>query len=94
MLAPIGVAALVALAVFMRPAESPPTVASSLQITNDGTSKRSLVTDGTRLYFSEYLSGHSVLGEVSTAGGETAPVPTSLASADIYDFYPGRSSCW
>ena len=66
-------------------------MASSLQITNDGTSKRSLVTDGTRLYFSEYLSGHSVLRQVSTAGGETAPVPTSLASADIYDFYPGRS---
>ena len=91
MLALVGVAALVALALFMRPAESPPTVASSLQITNDGTSKRSLVTDGTRLYFSEYLSGHSVLRQVSTAGGETAPVPTSLASADIYDFYPGRS---
>ena len=25
------------------------------------------------------------------SGGETAPVPTSLASADLYDFYPGRS---
>jgi Tol biopolymer transport system component len=66
-------------------------VLSSLQITNDGTSKRSLVTDGTRLYFSEYLSGHSVLRQVSTSGGETAPVPISLVSADIYDFYPGRS---
>ena len=64
---------------------------SSVQITNDGTSKRSLVTDGTRLYFSEYLSGHSVLRQVSTSGGETAPVPTSLTSADIYDLYPGRS---
>jgi Tol biopolymer transport system component len=66
-------------------------VTASLQITNDGTSKRSLVTDGTRLYFSEYLSGHSVLRQVSTSGGETAPVPISLASADIYDFYPARS---
>jgi len=66
-------------------------VTSSLQITNDGTSKRSLVTDGSRLYFSEYLSGHSVLRQVSTSGGETASVPISLASADIYDFYPGRS---
>jgi Tol biopolymer transport system component len=66
-------------------------VVSSLQITNDGTSKRSLVTDGTRLYFSEYVSGHSVLMQVSTAGGETAPLPISLASADVYDFFPGRS---
>ncbi len=83
--------ALVAIVLFLRSPDSPPAVISSLQITNDGTSKRSLVTDGTRLYFSEYLSGHSVLRQVSTAGGETAPVPTSLASADIYDFYPGRS---
>ena len=84
-------AALVVIVLFMRSPESPPVVLSSLQITSDGTSKRSLVTDGTRLYFSEYVSGHSVLRQVSTSGGETAPVPISLMSADIYDFYPGRS---
>jgi serine/threonine protein kinase/Tol biopolymer transport system component len=78
-------------ALFLRWPESAPAVISSVQITNDGTSKRSLVTDGARLYFSEYLSGHSVLRQVSTAGGETASLPTSLASADIYDFFPGRS---
>jgi serine/threonine protein kinase/Tol biopolymer transport system component len=87
----VAVAALVALILFLRSPESPPIVISSLQITNDGASKRSLVTDGTRLYFSEHLSGHSVLMQVSTSGGETAPVPSSLASADVYDFYPGRS---
>jgi serine/threonine protein kinase/Tol biopolymer transport system component len=86
-----AVAALAAIILYMRWPEAPPVVISSLQITNDGVSKRSLVTDGTRLYFSEYLGGHSVLRQVSTAGGETVPVPTSLASADIYDFYPGRS---
>jgi serine/threonine protein kinase/Tol biopolymer transport system component len=86
-----ALAALVAVILFMRSPESPPVVISSLQITNDGASKRSLVTDGTRLYFSENLGGHSVLRQVSTSGGETAPVPISLASADIYDFYPGRS---
>jgi len=90
-LALCAVAAFVALILFLRSPESQPVVISSLQITSDGTSKRSLVTDGTRLYFSEYLNGHSLLRQVSTAGGETAPVPTSLASADIYDFYPGRS---
>ncbi len=84
-------AALVVIVLFMRSPESPPVVLSSLQITSDGISKRSLVTDGTRLYFSEYLSGHSVLRQVSASGGETAPVPISLVSADIYDFYPGRS---
>jgi serine/threonine protein kinase/Tol biopolymer transport system component len=87
----VAVVALVGIFLFLRSPESPPVVISSLQITNDGTSKRSLATDGTRLYFSEYLSGHSVLMQVSSSGGETVPVPTSLASADIYDFYPGRS---
>jgi len=86
----VAAAALVAV-LFMRSQESPPSVISSLQITNDGTSKRSLVTDGSRLYFSEYVSGHSVLRQVSTSGGETAPVPIPLASADLYDFYPARS---
>jgi serine/threonine protein kinase/dipeptidyl aminopeptidase/acylaminoacyl peptidase len=90
----VGLVALVvlfAVVFFLRSPESPPAVISSLQITNDGTSKRSLVTDGTRLYFSEYVSGHSVLMQVSTAGGETAPVPISLPSADVYDFFPGRA---
>jgi eukaryotic-like serine/threonine-protein kinase len=84
--------ALLLAAVFaLRSPDTAPTIISSTQITNDGVSKRSLVTDGTRLYFSEYLSGHSVLRQVSTSGGETAPVPVSLSSADIYDFLPSRS---
>ena len=87
----VAVAALVAIIFWIRSQHSSPVVISSLQITNDGASKRSLVTDGSRLYFSEYVSGHSVLMQVSTAGGETAPVPISLASADVYDFFPGRS---
>jgi serine/threonine protein kinase/Tol biopolymer transport system component len=87
----VAVAAVVVVILFLRSPGSPPAVMSSLQITNDGASKRSLVTDGMRLYFSEYGSGHSVLMQVSTSGGETAPVPISLPSADIYDFYPTRS---
>ncbi len=87
----VAAAAVAAIVLFVRSPASPPEVISSLQITNDGASKRSLVTDGIRLYFSEHLNGHSVLMQVSASGGETAPVPTSLPSADIYDFYPGRS---
>ena len=87
----IAIAALVAVILLLRSPEPPPAVISSLQITNDGASKRSLVTDGTRLYFSENVGGHSELRQVSAAGGETAAVPISLPSADIYDFYPGRS---
>jgi serine/threonine protein kinase len=86
----LAVVALVWIVVFMRPAP-PPVVVSSQQITNDGISKRSLVTDGTRLYFSEYLNGHSLLRQVSTTAGETAPVPNSLSSTDVYDFNTARS---
>jgi len=87
----VALVAFGALIFYLRSSEPSPSVISSLQITNDGVSKRSLVTDGTRLYFSEYVSGHSVLTQVSVSGGETAPVPTSLASADVYDFFSGRS---
>ncbi len=68
-----------------------PVVVASVQITNDGLTKRSLATDGTRLYFSEYVNGHSVLRQVSANGGETAPLNNPLPSADIYDYSPGNS---
>jgi serine/threonine protein kinase/Tol biopolymer transport system component len=89
----VSAAAVLALlfALFLRSPEPAPVVTSSLQLTHDGASKRSLVTDGARLYFSEHLGGHSVLMQTSTSGGETAPVPISLPSADIYDFHPARS---
>jgi eukaryotic-like serine/threonine-protein kinase len=82
----LGAVVLIAAGYFLRPAPSPPAVVGSRQITNDGFPKRSLATDGSRLYFSEYAGGHSVLREVSTSGGDTAPVQSPLATADIYDF--------
>ncbi len=87
----LAIAVLFAGVLYFRTQEAAPAVMSSLQITNDGASKRSLVTDGTRLYFSEHVNGHSVLMQVSTSGGETAPVPAPLASADVYDFFAGRA---
>jgi Tol biopolymer transport system component len=70
---------------------TPPAVVGSVQITNDGLAKRSLATDGSRLYFSEVAAGHSVLMQVSSVGGDAAPVPSPLAAADIYDFSPRNS---
>jgi len=84
--AALGTVALIASVYFLRPSPSPPALTGSVQITNDGFAKRSLATDGSRLYFSEYAGGHSVLRQVSTVGGEAAPVPSPLAAADIYDF--------
>ena len=87
----VGVVAILAAARFVKSPASPPKVVASVQITNDGSPKRSLVTDGMRLYFSEYTGGHSVLMQVSTSGGDTAPLPNPLPSADIYDILPSRS---
>jgi eukaryotic-like serine/threonine-protein kinase len=87
----LAVAVLIGIVMFMWSPAPPPVVVSSQQITNDGVSKRSLVTDGTRLYFSEYLNGHSSLRQVSATGGETAPLPNSLTSTDVYDFNAARS---
>ena len=87
----VGIIAILAAARFVQSPASPPRVVASVQITNDGSPKRSLVTDGVRLYFSEYTGGHSLLMQVSTSGGDTAPLPNPLPSADIYDILPSRS---
>jgi eukaryotic-like serine/threonine-protein kinase len=86
-----GVIALLAAILFIQSSPPPARLIGSVQVTNDGLPKRSLVTDGLRLYFSEYVGGHSVLMQVSIAGGDTAPVPNPLPSADIYDLLPSRS---
>ena len=83
--AALAVAALLLGGYLLRPSSSLPAVTGSVQITNDGFPKRSMATDGTLLYFSEYAGGHSVLREVSTAGGDTAPLQSPLPTADIYD---------
>ena len=87
----VGVMAILAAVRFFQLPPSPPRVVASVQVTNDGLPKRSLVSDGVRLYFSEYVGGHSVLMQVSTSGGDTASLPNPLPSADIYDIFPGRS---
>jgi Tol biopolymer transport system component len=89
--AAVAVLALLAIVWLLRPPSTPPAVLASVLITNDGLAKRSLATDGARLYFSEYTGGHSTLHQVSATGGETAAVPSPLASADIYDFSPRNS---
>src|SRR5206468_9187079 len=63
----VGVIAILAAVRFFQLPPSPPRVVASVQVTNDGLPKRSLVSDGVRLYFSEYVGGHSVLMQVSSS---------------------------
>ena len=70
-----------------------PQVENVIQLTNDGQSKltvnaSSLVTDGSRLYFNEGSSGNWLIAQVSTSGGQTIPVATTVADPQISDISP------
>ena len=58
----------------------PPRVVGSKQITNDGLYKYWPVTDGNRVYITEFLAGSNVIAQVSSAGGETAEINVPLSS--------------
>jgi serine/threonine protein kinase len=68
-----------------------PKVTRSTQVTHDGLLKTGLVTDGSRLYFTEYSSEHYVLGQVSSAGGESSEIPTPFHNVYLADISPDRS---
>ncbi len=66
-------------------------ILGSKQITNDGLPKFGFVSDGSRLYISEYApSGMSVV-QVSVTGGETAPVQIPLDNPYAVDVSADRS---
>ncbi len=97
------VAALGVLAyIFLRP-PAQPTVSGYFQVTHDGIRKHGiiaataatdapLVTDGTRVYFSEGTGVSTTLAQVSSAGGDTAIIPTPIGAWQILDISPDRST--
>ena len=54
----------------------PPRILGSKQITNDGMQKFGLVTDGSRIYFTESSGTRQIIAQVSTAGGQVAAIET------------------
>jgi|SRR5215467_14610267 len=66
---------------------APPQVIAYARLTNDGSRKYALVSDGVRLYFSERDS----IFQSSVEGGETTEVITSLKDVDVYDISPHGS---
>jgi eukaryotic-like serine/threonine-protein kinase len=69
-----------------------PRLRSVTQITRDGLPKGStLLTDGVRIYFSEFSAEHFILSQVSTAGGEVATISTPLPNVDTRDISPDQS---
>jgi serine/threonine protein kinase/Tol biopolymer transport system component len=65
---------------WLRPAPMP-VIEDVRQLTNDGNLKgtfSTIVSDGSRVYFDEMDSGNPVSMEVSAAGGQATPVPTTF----------------
>jgi eukaryotic-like serine/threonine-protein kinase len=84
----IALACVLMLAVI--PARAPKVLASN-QLTQNGLSKMGMVTDGSRIYFSQLSGGRIVLAQVSTAGGEISELPTPFRKAMLADISPDRS---
>ena len=62
------------------------------QITHDGVAKSGpLLSDGTRIYFSELTPSGRALVQVAATGGEVSPVPTVLESPRPCNLSPDRS---
>jgi Tol biopolymer transport system component len=92
-----ALAAIAAAAAFaLRPTLPPPKATSAVQLTNDGLMKvfgvfdlpTPLLTDGSRVYFSEGSSAAVSVSQVSVEGGEAVTVPMPFQVSLITDISP------
>ncbi len=70
-------------AVWLRSPGPPPRILGSRQITNDGLQKLHLVTDGSRIYFTERSGSQQFIAQVSAAGGQVVPIPAPGFVTDV-----------
>ena len=87
----LGLVGVALAAVYFRSPLPPPAVVGSRQLTSDGNPKISLVSDGNRLYFTEFSDDHLIVSHVSVAGGESATIATPFANPFILDVAPDAS---
>jgi serine/threonine protein kinase len=76
-------ASLIPVVAWLRIPLAPPRIIGSKQITNDGLQKLNLITDGSRLYFMESSGSRLFAAQVSTAGGQAAPIEAPGFIADV-----------
>jgi eukaryotic-like serine/threonine-protein kinase len=91
----VCLALIVSALLWWRRAAPKPEVEAVTQLTNDGEPKLEfspLATDGSRVYFNESLQGSWKIAQVSTLGGQSAPLTSKLSSATILDISPGSSA--
>jgi eukaryotic-like serine/threonine-protein kinase len=65
-----------------------PKVSGYVPVTHDGNRKDLVGTDGIRLYFNETTSAASSIAQVSTSGGDVAPVPIPDPNMVLLDTSP------
>ena len=82
---PVLVVVVALLALWLRAPLPAPRVTGSKQITTDGLPKVSLVTDGSRIYFTENASTRFSIAQVSVGGGEAAPVDVPIDNPYVTD---------
>ena len=69
-----------------------PAVASIEAITRDGLEKSMPLSDGSRVYFSEFWQEQFALSQVSSAGGEVSRIQTPFANTMLHDIAPDHGS--
>jgi len=70
---------------------SPPKVTGTTQITHDGFAMGNMLTDGARIYVTQWRPEGMVLAQVSSTGGETSAIPVPVKSMNIYDISADHS---
>lgn len=85
-----GVLVVAALVWLLFPAR-PPRVTGSAQITHDGYAMGNMVTDGTRIYVTQFRPEGLVLAQVSATGGETSAIPAAVENMIVNDISPDHS---
>jgi Tol biopolymer transport system component len=70
---------------------SPPKVTGITQITRDGYSMGNMLTDGARVYTTQFRPEGMVLAQVSSTGGQTSAIPAPIKSMRIDDISADHS---
>jgi eukaryotic-like serine/threonine-protein kinase len=70
---------------------SPPKVTGITQLTHDGYVMGNMLTDGARIYVTQFRPEGQVLAQVSATGGETSAIPAAVENMMIEDISPDHS---
>jgi eukaryotic-like serine/threonine-protein kinase len=90
--------ALLATAYIFRPTLPPPRITGYTQITHDGQVKNVfgpvapiVLTDGTRLYVQEVISGRYAIAQVAVSGGDTVAMNTPFPNVSLNNISPDKT---